>query len=328
MSLFLAVDGGQTTTKALLADESGNILARASAGPSNHTEEPGGPERLARVTGEVIASLCGQAGAGNPEFAAACFGMTGETRLKAQILSGRVRTSYLSVVHDSVNALAGAAAGGPGVVVIAGTGSVVRGRNAANREMRVGGWGHLFGDEGSAYWIGREAVRSAAAEEDSIGPKTRVTRLLLDRIPIRSVSELMEHYYSGALTRDHLASLSVWVAEAAQDSDPVAQAILQEAGDLLAQPVLAMIEHLFPREGGSAKIYYTGGVFENPLVISAFRNALLNVDPRLEIGRPVFPPVFGSLILAYQSAGITLSETVFQSWKHLLAEAAPLPQRA
>ncbi|HEX7362024.1 MAG TPA: hypothetical protein VF283_16155 [Bryobacteraceae bacterium] len=79
MSLFLAVDGGQTTTKALLADgSSGHILARTSAGPSNHTEEPGGPERLARVTGDVIASLCDQ----DPEFAAACFRMTGEIRLK------------------------------------------------------------------------------------------------------------------------------------------------------------------------------------------------------------------------------------------------------
>jgi N-acetylglucosamine kinase-like BadF-type ATPase len=320
MSLFLAVDGGQTTTKALLADESGNILARVSAGPSNHTEEPGGPERLARVTDELIASLCGQAGAGNPEFAAACFGMTGETRLKAQILSCRVRTSYLSVVHDSVNALAGAAAGGPGMVVIAGTGSVARGRNAVNREMRVGGWGHLFGDEGSAYWIGREAVRAAAAEEELVGPKTRITQLLLDRIPAPSISELMEQYYSGALTRDHLAGLSVWVAEVAQDGDAVAQAILQEAGHLLARPVLAMMAQLFPGEDGSAKVYYTGGVFESPLVISAFQDALLKVEPHLEIGPPLFPPVFGSLILAYQAAEIALPGTALQSWKRLLTQ--------
>ncbi|MGH9437100.1 MAG: BadF/BadG/BcrA/BcrD ATPase family protein [Terriglobia bacterium] len=323
MSLFLAVDGGQTTTKALLADESGNILARASAGPSNHTEEPGGPERLARVSGEVIASLCTQAEAADPEFTAACFGMTGETRLKAQILSKHVRTCYLSVVHDSINALAGAAAGDPGIVVIAGTGSVARGRNAAGREMRVGGWGHLFGDEGSAYWIGREAVRVAAADEDLLGPKTSLTRLLLDRIPVPSVSQLMEKYYSGELTRDHLAGLSVWVAEAAQSGEAVARAILQEAGRLLAQPALALMTHLFPDQGDSPKIYYTGGAFESPSVLSAFRNALLHIHPRLEIEPPIFPPVFGSLILAYQSAGITLSEAAFQSWKRLLVRTGP-----
>lgn len=317
MSYFLAVDGGQTSTKALLADASGNILAGTTAGPSNHTEEPGGPERLVRVVGEVTSSLRAQAKLADLELAVACFGMTGETKLKTQILLGHVRAGQMIVVHDSVNALAGAAAGAPGIVVIAGTGSVARGQNAEGREMRVGGWGHLFGDEGSAFWIGRAAVRAAAAESELTGPTTQLTPLLLNRTATPSISALMERYYAGTLSRDHLAGLSTWVAETADHGDGVAQGILVEAGRQLAQSALQLVGHLFRGAADSAKVYFSGGVFESPTVVSSFRSTIHGMYPGIEVGRPRLAPVFGSLILAYQAAGISLPTGIYQSWSGL-----------
>src|SRR3989442_14722815 len=147
MPVFLGVDGGQSTTKAVLADEHTNILAQATGGPSDHTEEPCGRERFEQVIQTLIRSVLTSAKAPlteNEEFAAACFGMTGETEIKRQILERIVKAQHLSVVHDSVNALMGATAGEAGVIVIARTGSAARGVDFRGKHVRVGGWGDVF----------------------------------------------------------------------------------------------------------------------------------------------------------------------------------------
>jgi N-acetylglucosamine kinase-like BadF-type ATPase len=331
MSLFLAVDGGQTTTRVVLADEQGRILGQTTGGPSDHTEEPGGPERLEQVILSAVGRVLSDAqlaSLGGLVFAAACFGMTGETDIKRQILRRLIRTPHLSVVHDSVNALIGATAGQPGLIVISGTGSVARGMDARGREMRVGGWGHLFGDEGSAYFIGREAVRATTAEYDGFGAKTQLSLMFSQRLGISSPYELMAKYYSGALSRDHLAGLSVWVHEAAQNGDRVAQDILRAAGAALAQFAFSILACLFPeagtataqpQEGKAPIVSYVGGAFRSDFVLSTFREAVHAKYPWTEICPPAFSPVLGSLLVAYRSAGIRVSEDVYRQW------AATLP---
>jgi N-acetylglucosamine kinase-like BadF-type ATPase len=329
MSLFLGVDGGQTTTRVVLADEKGRILSQATGGPSNHTEEPGGPERLERVIRTTVSSALGAAGAPpleTAEFAAACFGMTGETEIKLRILSRFIRTPELRVVHDSVNALAAATAGDPGVMVIGGTGSVARGVNSQGREMRVGGWAHIFGDEGSAYWIGREAVRAIVAESDGFGEKTQLTPVLLERLGVPSPVALMANYYSGKWSHDHLAGLSVWVDEVAQRGDQVARSILQNAGRLLAQFASYILTALFPASSATEVpdgwktpiVACIGGVFKNDFTLTAFREAVLAKHPRVEIRPPLLPPVLGSLLLAYRSTGSEVPRSVRDLWPDAL----------
>lgn len=266
----------------------------------------------------MISSLLEQAGVSpqeHPGFAAACFGMTGETRIKERVLQTVVKTPHLSVVHDSVNALAGATAGGPGIIVISGTGSVARGQDAQGREMRVGGWGHLFGDEGSAYWIGREAVRAAARETDGFGPRAEIARLIFSRLGTNSAYDVMEKYYSGEFSREHLAGLSLWVNEAATCGDLISTNILQAAGQHLAESALAILSHLFGSKNVEpVKVCYTGGVFESRFVLSTFEQAVPGHFPQAQVRAPAFPPVFGSLFLAYRSAGIALSRDAYRSW--------------
>lgn len=332
MSLLLAVDGGQTTTKVVLADETGQILAQVTGGPSNHTEEPGGPERLEQVVRTAVAAALQAAGqTAEPEFRAACFGMTGETTIKQRVLERVVKTTRLAVVHDSVNALVGATAGKPGLIVIAGTGSVARGMDGQGREIRVGGWGHLFGDEGSAYGISREAIRAVAAEFDGFRQPTRLTPMFLGRLGVSSAYELMEKYYSGEWSRDHMAGLAVWVNEAAVEGDRVAQAILQKAGEELAGFAVAILSVLFGSPGASVAqaglqdapiVSYTGGVFENQFVLSAFKQSVSGVYAGARIEPPLFPPVLGSLLLACRSVGVEPSEAIRRGWMEALAPHA------
>ncbi|HEX5412549.1 MAG TPA: BadF/BadG/BcrA/BcrD ATPase family protein [Terriglobia bacterium] len=325
MRLFLGVDGGQTATRTVVGNEHGVIVAQSSGGPSDHTEEPGGPERLERVVVTTIREALASIHISNPiehPFAAACFGMTGETEIKTRILKLIVRTERLKVVHDSVNALAGATAGEPGIIVIAGTGSVARGINARGAEARVGGWGHQFGDEGSAYWIGRAAVRATLAEYDRTGLKTILTPLLFERLAVISPYQLTEKYYAGTLSRDHLAGLSVWVDEAARQGDKVALEILRVAGRDLARLALAVISLVFPRpvEAGHRAsdpiipVCHAGGVFQSELVLSSFSETLSSGEPHAEIRRALFPPVLGSLLLAYRDAGVKLPPSAVHGW--------------
>jgi N-acetylglucosamine kinase-like BadF-type ATPase len=325
MKLFLGVDGGQTATQTVMADENGMLLAQSSGGPSNHTEEPGGPERLERVVLSTIREALASIHISNPDeqsFAAACFGMTGETDIKTQILKRIVRTDYLMVVHDSVNALAGATAGQPGIIVIGGTGSVARGINEQGEEARVGGWTHIFGDEGSAYWIGRAAVRATLAEYDHIGPKTILTPMLFERLAVTSPYQLIEKYYAGTLTRDHLAGLSVQVDEAARQGDKVAQEILREAAHELAQYAKAVIALVFPHSDDPFHraseqkflVCYAGGVFQSELLVKSFTDSVTRSNRRAEVRAALLPPVLGSLLLAYRSAGIQLPRNTVSIW--------------
>ena len=335
MGLFLAVDGGQTTTKVVLADESGRILGAATGGPSNHTEEPGGPERLEHVVRSTVNEALGTAGLGtisNREFEAACFGMTGETVVKRRVLQPIIRTPRLEVVHDSVNALMGATAGKPGLIVIAGTGCVSRGMDGRGREIRAGGWGHLFGDEGSAYGIAREAIRAVAAELDGFGPPTGLTPLFLKRLGVSSAYELMEKYYSGEWSRDHMAGLAVWVNESASAGDSVAETILKEAGCELASFAIALVGLLFKEDLAHPSpdppiVSYTGGVFENSFVLTSFKGAILASYAGARIEPPLLSPVFGSLLLAYRSCGLACPDEARREWAATSHKPGPGQQR-
>src|SRR5437016_6114778 len=162
MRLFLGVDGGQSGTKAVIGDETGRILGAGDAGPCNHTTGAEGRAKLERVVGACVAAACGEAGIDpqTVQFEAACFGMSGGPEDKESILAEILRVGRLIVTTDAVIALAGATSTGQGIITIAGTGSIAFGRNSEGRTARIGGWGHIYGDEGSAFDIARQATRA------------------------------------------------------------------------------------------------------------------------------------------------------------------------
>ena len=148
MRLFLGVDGGQSSTKALIGDETGRVLGEGAGGPCNHAEAAEGRGKLERAVQASVAGACARAGldAGTASFEAACFGMSGGPEDKREILAGILRTERLVVTTDAAIALSGATTTGQGIIVIAGTGSIAFARNREGRTARAGGWGYIFGD--------------------------------------------------------------------------------------------------------------------------------------------------------------------------------------
>ena len=165
---FLGVDGGQSSTTAVIGDETGRVVGVGYGGPCNHAGAAEGRAKLVGAIQQSLRGACAQAGldAESARFTSACLGFSGGPADKESILRDILRSERILVTDDALIALAGATAGEPGLVVISGTGSIAFGRNSAGRTARAGGWGYLFGDEGGAFWIARQAVRAALRWEE------------------------------------------------------------------------------------------------------------------------------------------------------------------
>ena len=164
----LGIDAGGTKTVCQLADATGDVLAEARRGGANL--QAAGELEVEKVLHEVMEEAIGDH---NVTPAAICLGIAGVDRPDdARVVRGIMkRIGYKArvlVVNDALVALEAGAPAAPGVVLIAGTGSIAYGRNEHNQSARAGGWGYMLGDEGSGYWIGRAALRAvlrdAAAE--------------------------------------------------------------------------------------------------------------------------------------------------------------------
>src|SRR5688572_10315640 len=236
--LVIAVDGGQSSTLALVALASGEILGVGWGGPSNHIHEPGGVERLQSALRDSISAALQNAGQTADRVAYVCLGMSGVSPLAGEIAQALVPSARIFVHHDAVTALAGASVGQQGVLVIAGTGAVAYGEREDGRSARTSGWGYIMGDEGSGYDIGCGALRAATQTSDGRGQPT----LLLERIPqhfgVSDLRAVHKGIYSYAITRPQIASLSSVVGAAAQEGDTVARNLLRQAGGHLAVAAL------------------------------------------------------------------------------------------
>lgn len=272
MTTLVGVDAGGTGSRAVVARD-GVVVERRELGPLNVLLHADAVDRLAALVTDVGAEGAGLGLAGIRSAA------QGEA-IAAEI-SGR--TGARVVVGDDADAaLAGAFRGGPGIVVIAGTGSNAAGRAADGREARVGGHGYLLGDEGGGYWIGREAVRAALRGADGLGPPTALTGVVTAAFggPTEAVTEVHTHPTDRAL----LARLLPAVTVAAAEGDAEAGRILTEAAGHLADLALTLRGTLTD----DLPVALAGGVFRCAPLRAAVVAATGGTDP-------AEPPDLGAL---------------------------------
>jgi N-acetylglucosamine kinase-like BadF-type ATPase len=288
MRLFLGVDGGQTGTIAMIGDETGRV-AGVGRGPA------------CRHEGAIETAVSGAGGVG-VAFQAACFGLSGGVAGKEAWLRGLVQADRYVITHDAAIALTGALAGEPGIIAIAGTGSMAWGLNRAGRTARAGGWGYVFGDEGGAFDLVRQALRAALRREEGWGPPTALLELLLAASGAPNANELMHLFYTGAWPRERVAGLAPLLDQAAAAGDVVAQEILKGAGQSLAA-LAGIVRGRLYEQREAAVVSYTGGVFRSPVVLERFR-MLVELEDGIRVEAPRFPPAAGALIEAYRAAGL------------------------
>ncbi|MGE0127232.1 MAG: N-acetylglucosamine kinase [Blastocatellales bacterium] len=307
MAYFLGIDGGQSHTTALVADAQGRILGRGNAGASNHTREPGGRERLVSAINQSVeeslrnAGLLKKKAVADFRFASAHLAMTGEPEYKVDIVEELLRTDYLVVGHDAPGALAGALAGKEGVIVLAGTGSVACGETDEGRFVRVGGHGFMFGDEGGAFAIAREAMIVALRNQDRDEP-CGLTPALLSHFRRTTLKDIAEDFYAGEMSRDRLASFAARVGKLAERGETAAEEIIDHAACALAEmAVVAALRLDFSHR--PICISYGGGVFKNSRLLTRFAAEVSIWLSRTQIVKPRFGPDIGALLLAYRQVG-------------------------
>jgi len=301
---FLGVDGGQSSTVALIGDENGVVMGYGAAGPSNHVRGPGGLEKLRKaVTISVGAAWRNSPYGGKqlPKFESAFFGMTGGGEDKAPIIRKLIPARLLEVSHDAITALIGATEGQPGIIVVAGTGSICFGMNARGQTARAGGWGYVFGDEGSAFGLARAALVAALRYEEGWGPPTQLRHRIITFSEAKDLNDALHKWYSVDFPRDRVASFSRQVDEAARDGDRVAREILRSGASELAQLVGHVRRRIFkPRD--LVLVSHIGGVWKSRIVRDRFRR-LVEEQGESRVQAPVLGPAAGALLAAYRNAG-------------------------
>ncbi len=310
MKLFLGVDGGQSSTKALIGDDSGRILGSGAGGPCNHAGAGEGRARLERGVSDSVAGACRAAGLdpAKVSFEAACFGMSGGPEDKEAVLSRILRASRLVITTDAVIALSGATEQGQGIIVIAGTGSIAFGRNQQGRTARAGGWGYVFGDEGGGFDIVRHALRAILRMDEGWGLPTALRAALLSATGARDANDALHRFYSDEWPRSRVAALAPLVETAAIEGDAVALKILRNAAQELAMLAAAVRSQLW-QPGESVEVAYIGGVFRNRPLLEQF-SALVEIEPGSRCGPPKRDPAHGALLEAYRAAGLVSLTTV------------------
>jgi N-acetylglucosamine kinase-like BadF-type ATPase len=307
--LVLAIDGGQTSTKALIADTRGVILGRGIGSPCDHITGPHGYERNRAAIHSATLAAVADAGVALGDIVSVGMGLTSapdELAVKPlfeAMLREIANPEHIWINHDAASNLAGASAGEPGIVVIAGGGSIGYGVDASGAEAKAGGMGYLMGDEGSAWWIGLHAVRAAAESVDGRGETTELLPFVLDHFELPTIRHIVAILYAPDFTRDRIAGIAPDVARIA-GTDAVARDIVTSAGTKLAGLAIAVSRQLFT-PGTPVDIYPTGGVFgAGALVMDPFRAALDEAWPEARIREPQFSPVFGALFQAYRLMGV------------------------
>jgi glucosamine kinase len=310
VNYYLGIDGGGSKTTCAVGDES-SLLATLTVGGSNITRvgEAGARDalqqaireacRAARINPQQVLRACvGAAGAGRPEIAGIV------RNIVTEIISGKIE-----VVGDMEIALTAAFDTGPGVIVIAGTGSIAYGRDAQGKTARAGGWGFAVSDEGSAHWIGRTAVSAVLRAADQAGDERvehdqgwAAARLFRELNSAWSVDSL-EQLARTANTNGDLAVLFPAVLTAAEAGDAVAREVIAQASSALAQLAGIVLRRLFPWQlsttPSAVPMAMAGGVFRHAAIIrELFYNEVRAANPDVVLNPEVVDPVQGALQMA------------------------------
>ncbi len=243
---YVGVDGGGTKTRAVVLDADGTEVGRAEGGPA--IADAAAPDVAAKSVAKVVTAAAAAAGIELP-VTALWAGLSGAGREAARSaveleLDRAGLAETVQVGTDVAAAFHDAFADGPGVLLIAGTGSIAWGRGEDGTEGRVGGWGHHIGDEGSGYAIGLDALRRVARDADGRAPETNLRTAILSHVGEEDVEGLV-HWTAGA-TKAEVAGLAPVVGGVAAGGDAVAGEILVHAVEELEGHVLSILTNMGP----------------------------------------------------------------------------------
>ena len=321
--VILAIDGGQTSTKAIVARRDGTVLGVGHGVPCDHIHGINGYDtnRIAiHGAGNEALAIAGHS---TNSVLAVGMGLTSAARehhaedVFMAIVREMCDPEVIWVDADFVSNLFGASGGAPGVVVIAGGGSIGYGVNGSGKEAVTAGLGYLLGDDGSAWYIGLQAIIAAARANDGRGPTTALLPFLCNHFKLESIREIIKIIYAQGFSRDQVSGIAPDVVRIGQD-DPVAHEIIISAGQKLGDIALATIQRLHC-QGEGVDVFPTGGIFSaGSIIAEPFQHTILSQWPEATMREPRFPPVVGAYMQAIRMLGDDVSPALLDRMEQTL----------
>ncbi|MGO4249505.1 N-acetylglucosamine kinase [Paenarthrobacter sp. RAF54_2] len=311
MRTFLGVDGGGSKTAFVLINEAGDVLAETKGPSSYYFEE--GIGLVERVLGEGIDTISRQAGLAASDITQSFFGLPGYGEASADLQTlvsipeSLLGTTRYSCDNDMICGWSGSLAAADGINVISGTGSMTYGERRG-RTHRAGGWGELFGDEGSAYWVAVRGLNAFSRMSDGRLRRGPLYEAMKSRAGVQNdldlVGVVLNDWHG---RRTAIADLSKTVVEAAELGDFVAREILNDACDELALIIDATANELGYTSEEVVPVSYSGGMFTAPHMLEIFETSLGSRSLQYELRTPLLGPDIGAALYAAKVAGKPLS---------------------
>jgi len=300
MNYYLGIDGGGTKTLFNLADQNGEIVGTHACDGSSYKQY--GIDNVVNKLYDNALQCIAKSGVKLIDLSGICFGLScfGESVDGDRMLSSALEKQFSNIpviiVNDSEVGWAGSLAMQPGINIVSGTGSIAFGKDANGNSARCGGWNEFFSDEGSCYWLGHKTMELFSKQSDGRLPKGALYDIITEAFELKedfAFIDIMEKDYIPY--REKVASMQVFLMQAALKGDESAKEMYIQAADELAQIVSGVARRLelskpFP-------VSYSGGLFKaGDLILNPFTKNITSLGGQLQ--EPLFSPVYGAVLLA------------------------------
>lgn len=308
---IIGIDGGGTQTVGYLADEDQRLLQKEKVGPTNYHSV--GIKKVKKNLKILIEKLCEKSNIEVDDVAIISSGIAGVDRPEDKTLIRNVLRQFeydfdIIVNNDVKTALINAHGQQKGIMLVCGTGSIAAGVKGKNNFVRVGGWGHLIGDEGSGYKIAIYMLQKIMESFDGREKFTLLSDLVLKELGLEEPLEIIDYVYNPEISKENIADLTPLVFKAIRAGDEIARKIVEQATDELLEMVITVIRKLKMNEKERI-ISLSGGVFENSRIMrETFIKKAKKEIPSITFREPKFPPGIGALIIGWNELNIEHDE--------------------
>jgi len=299
LKVILGLDCGGTRTRAVLMDRNGKVVNEGKGGPSNPNAST-----LEIVRESIIKAVSQTIEGVKAPVEAICVSAAGTlggmTKVLEDILRELFPETEVIVKRDYEIAHVACFLFNPGVVFIAGTGSVAYGVNERGENIRVGGWGHLVGDEGSGYWVGEEGIRAALRSYDGRERDTKLREYMVEYLRANTPDDIISRIYSSETPKTLLGGFAPYVVKAATENDEVAMEIIKKTVDEIVLTYKTAVKKL----GFSSvrdKLAITGGFYfgaKNLLRSPLIRKLEREFGERIKLREPLMPEAKAAALIA------------------------------
>lgn len=313
--IFLGIDGGGTKTAFALISADGEILAHTTRGTS-HPDQIG-MDAVRSVLQDGANTVCEMAGYSLADVTYSVWGLPGfgenldHAKQLEQLVGDIIGNDRYYCCNDVEVGWAGSLACQPGIHLVAGTGAIGFGRDLAGQVARSSGWSEVFGDEGSAYWLGRRVLELFSKQSDYRLPKTPLYELTKAKLDLKRDLDLVG-MMSDMGTRGEIAQLARIASQAAEAGDVSAAELFRDAAYEHSLTVKAIIKQLSFLAGKSIPVSYSGGVFRSGEWILAPLKEFLQETP-VTLQEPKLEPIIGACLYAFLLHGNEITNELVQA---------------